>query len=299
MKNKKIQIIEASTILGLRPTGVEMMSERLIGDGLGKLAEMNQVIKIKDMNYLYTKVRDKSGIINSEAIIEFSRLLKEELGKTVQSKLFPLIIGGDCSILLGIMPALKETSESGLITFDAHSDYYVGFESETGEVADMDIAIITGKGPEYLTNIDNMRPYVNEEHVIHIGQRDEEEVKEYNASKIEDSMINMYTLNSILKIGIEKTIESVIEKMNLIDTGEFWIHFDTDVINDAENPAVDYRLSGGLSFQECERILKKLMETGKISGISISIYNPLLDKDHAVSRKLVKLIKNILNIGNI
>ena len=296
MKNEKIQIIEASTILGLRPTGVEIMPKRVMDDGLQKLAEKNQVIKIKNMNYLYTTLRDKSGIINSETIIEFSKLLKKELKKTLGKGLFPLIIGGDCSILLGIMPALKEIAESGLITFDAHSDYYMGFESETGEAADMDIAIITGKGPEYLTNIDNMKPYVREEHVIHIGQRDEEEVKEYNASKIEDSMINMYTLKSILKMGIEKTAESVIEKMNHTDAGEFWIHFDTDVINDAENPAVDYRLAGGLSFQECERILKKLMETGKISGISISIYNPLLDNDHAVSGKLVKLIKNILDI---
>ena len=73
MKNEKIQIIEASTILGLRLTGVEMMPKRLMDDGLQKLAEKNQVIKIKDMNYLYTTLRDKSGIIKSETIIEFSK----------------------------------------------------------------------------------------------------------------------------------------------------------------------------------------------------------------------------------
>ena len=41
MKNEKIQIIEASTILGLRPTGVEMMPKRLMEEGLQKKKKKN------------------------------------------------------------------------------------------------------------------------------------------------------------------------------------------------------------------------------------------------------------------
>jgi len=34
----------------------------------------------------------------------------------------------------------------------------------------MDLAISTGRGPDILTNIDGLKPYVQDEHVIHIGQ---------------------------------------------------------------------------------------------------------------------------------
>lgn len=58
----------------------------------------------------------------------------------------------------------------GLIFLDANADFYEPEKSITGEVADMDLAIVTGRGPELLTNINDQRPYLRDENVIHIGQ---------------------------------------------------------------------------------------------------------------------------------
>jgi arginase len=60
---------------------------------------------------------------------------------------------------------------------DAHADFYQSEKSISGEVADMDLAIVTGQGPEILKNINNLHPYVKDENVIHIEQRDWEETK--------------------------------------------------------------------------------------------------------------------------
>ncbi|CAN5501775.1 hypothetical protein BH23BAC1_BH23BAC1_25200 [soil metagenome] len=64
-------------------------------------------------------------------------------------------MGGDCSIHIGIMSALKEKGNYGLIFLDTHADFYAPEQSITGEVADMDLAIVTGRGPEILNNINN------------------------------------------------------------------------------------------------------------------------------------------------
>src|SRR5688500_4750751 len=59
----------------------------------------------------------------------------------------PLVVGGDCSILFGILPALRRTvGPVGLWFVDGHPDYLDGFASDTGETADLDLAVVTGHG---------------------------------------------------------------------------------------------------------------------------------------------------------
>lgn len=74
----------------------------------------------------------------------------------------------------------------------------------------------------------------------------------------------------------------------------YWIHLDTDVLNDSENPAVDYRIPGGLTFLECTKLLKAIIDLERAVGISISIYNPSLDNKNLVADRLVKLFQDIL-----
>jgi len=77
-----------------------------------------------------------------------------------------------------------------------------------------------------------------------------------------------------------------------MDTEGIWLHFDTDFISDAENPAVDYRLPDGLTFEEAGHVLESLFATGKIVGMSVSIFNPSLDQAGSITRRLVRLLSN-------
>jgi len=82
---------------------------------------------------------------------------------TINTDRFALVLGGDCSILIGIMQVLKVIGRYGLIFLEAQADFYEPEKSVTGEVADMELAILTGRGSELLTNINNRRPYVEDE----------------------------------------------------------------------------------------------------------------------------------------
>src|SRR5688500_5517901 len=115
----------------------------------------------------------------------FSNNLANTLRKIPTEKKFTLVLGGDCSILIGIMSALKSKGTFGVFFLDAHADFYEPERSITGEAADMDLAIITGRGPDILTNIDNAKPYVCDSHVIHIGQRDIEETRKFHSRQIQ------------------------------------------------------------------------------------------------------------------
>jgi arginase len=283
-----IEIISAPSILGLRPSGVEDLGKSLLDSGLAdKLQCGHPVVHVPALNELYSEKRNpKIKCLNADAIRDHSVILGKSVSDSISHQHFPFVLGGDCSILIGIMSALKKQRNYGLIFMDAHADYYRPEQSITGEVADMDLAIVTGKGPELLTNIDGLRPYVKEENVIHVGQRDWEETKKYGSADIRETNIRCYDLATITVDGIDLTTNHILQNIEHAATENYWIHFDTDVLSDEINPAVDYRLPGGLTFIQVEHLLAHLLSTGKMAGISVTIFNPRLDKDGSISRNI-------------
>ena len=190
------------------------------------------------------------------------------------------------------MLGLKSLGNYGLFFIDAHADFYEPERSVTGEVADMDLAFVTGRGPELLTNIDGSIPYVMDENVVHIGQRDMEETEKYNSQEIRSTGITRFDLKYIQHHGVQKTMKEIENYFLSLDG--FWIHFDTDVIDDNSNPAVDYRLQVGLSFNQCAEILKNLLSSYPILGMSVTIFNPTLDVDGKIARQLTTLLSDCL-----
>ena len=288
LDNQNIQLISAPSILGLKPTGVEGLADSLLASGLAEVLRTgSKVITVDTLNYKYNHQRDEiTNVLNPNAIREFSLTLGKVVRDTVSKRRFPFVLGGDCSILIGIMSALKSIGDYGLIFMDAHADFYQPDKSITGEMADMDLAMVTGRGPDVLTNINNLQPYVEDENVIHIGQRDWEETKKYGSQDIRETSIKWHSLGEIEKNGMAATTMEVLKWISTSKTESFWIHFDTDVLSDEVNPAVDYRLPGGLQFEQVELLLSRLLQTERIAGISVTIFNPRLDATGQISKKI-------------
>jgi arginase len=282
---KLIQIISAPSVLGLQSNGVELLAEKFLENGLAKkINSTRPIVSVPTLNNQRSNQRDPvTKCLNPVMIHEFSLTLKKVIADTNH---FALVLGGDCSILLGIMPALKSKGNYGLIFIDAHADFYEPEKSTTGEVADMDLAIVTGRGPEILTNIDGLKPYVRDEHVIHIAQRDWEETKKFGSQDIRETNIKCFSLEAIKKAGAKKTTDEILDHIATLKTDGYWIHFDTDVLNDAINPAVDYRIPGGLQFEEVEYFVNNFLQKVNIVGMSVTIYNALLDKTGSIAANI-------------
>ena len=55
-------------------------------------------------------------------------------------------------------------------------------------------------------------------------------------------------------------------------------------------PAVDFRVPGGLSWNELEAALRVALASGKAVGLEVTIYNPRLDEDGSAGRGLVDVL---------
>lgn len=294
-----IQIISAPSILGLKPNGVEELGASLLASGLGEnLGTQHEVIHVPTLNHLYNEERDnETNCLNPKTMKEFSLTLSKVVSDTINKNHFAFVLGGDCSILLGTMPALKAKGTYGLLFIDAHADFYEPEKSITGEVADMDLAIITGRGPDILTNIGDLKPYVKDANVIHIGQRDWEETKKFGSRDIRETNIKCINLADIESKGIHSAIAEALQYIDQLKTEGFWIHFDTDVLADEINPAVEYHLPGGLTFEQSEQLIRSFLLTGKIAGISVTIFNPRFDKDGHIAKNIAESLDRSFDLA--
>ncbi|MDW0256735.1 MAG: arginase family protein [Nitrososphaeraceae archaeon] len=284
-------MIDAPSILGLRPTGVELLPKALRAAGL--LERLNaQYCGIVAPSSPYNHSRDEeTKLLNAEVIKEYSLKLAETVKRQLHKNKFPIVIGGDCSILIGNLLALRRLGRYGLFFIDGHSDFYLPEESPTGEVADMDLAIVSGHGPDILSNLDHLKPLVKEQDIVVFGYRDSAQSAQYGCQDIKKTtMINAVELVDVKKLGLKNTATLGIQTLLKNELSGFWIHLDADVLDDSIMPAVDYRLPDGITFPELSNLLKLLLLSKKAMGISVTIFNPTLDKDGSITRNFVSSI---------
>ena len=244
----------------------------------------------------YDFARDRATqTLNAKGIALYSRALADVVGDVLDRGEFPVVLGGDCSIVLGDLLALKRRGRYGLLFIDGHADFYNPEANPNGEAASMDLAFATGRGPDVLTNIDGLGPLIKDEDVVVFGYRDAEEQAAYGSQPLPPELLAL-DLHRIRRHGLEETAHEAVAHLTRDHdrTSGFWIHVDADVLDDAIMPAVDYRLPGGLSWKELTRALRIAMESHRAVGLEVTIYNPKLDPDGAGARGLVDVIANAL-----
>jgi len=290
-RQPEFSVIDAPSILGLRPTGVELLPKALWAAGLVEQLKADYAGIVAPTSAYNYKRDDGTGLLNPQAIKDYTLKLAEVVNGELRKNKFPIVIGGDCSILIGNILALRRLGRYGLFFIDGHSDYYLPEESSTGEVADMDLAIVSGHGPDFLCDLDHLKPLVMEQDIVVFGYRDSAESAQYGCQDIKKTtMINALEFVDVQRLGFQNAANLGVETLLKNELSGFWIHLDADVLNDSIMPAVDYRLPGGITFSELSNLLKLLLLSKKAVGISVAILNPTLDKDGSIIRNFVSCI---------
>ena len=291
----KFAILEAPSILGLQPTGVDRLPETLLGAGLGTRLQARHAGRLEPRSPYSAELDPETRMLNPRAIAEYSRALADALGGVLDRGEFPVVLGGDCSILLGDMLALHRRGRYGLMFVDGHADFYHPEANPNGQAASMDLALASGRGPELVSNIEGRRPLVRDEDVVILGYRDAEEQASYGSQPLPPAL-RAIDLVELRRRGVDVAAQDAVGHLTRSGgaSGGFWIHLDADVLDDAIMPAVDYRLPGGLSWDELARVLRAALRSGRAVGLEITIYNPSLDPDGSCGRTLAETVGAVL-----
>ena len=287
MLERPYAVIEAPSILGLRPTGVERLSAAILAHGFAERVNARHAERVEPP--AYSSVRDETGTLNARSIAEWSPVLADAVTRVIERGEFPVILGGDCSILLGATLALRRRGRFGLLFIDGHADFYQPEANPNGEAASMDLALVTGYGPPLLTNLESRCPLVRPRDVVAFGFRDVDEQQQYGSQPLPADILAL-DLPTVRRTSVERATDVALERLTNSTLDGFFIHIDADCLDDGIMSAVDYRLPDGLSWRELASVLSRAIASGRAAGLEVTIYNPVLDESGTAGHGLTDVL---------
>jgi arginase len=293
-------LIRAPSNLGLRPLrpghepGTWRAPEALTKAGLLDALSPARVVDLPRPRY---ESGEQAGtrLRNGHAIRTFNLLLADAVLSALRREEFPIVVGGDCSVLLGALAGVRRMTPVSLVHIDGHSDFrHPGnYDPSTmlGSVAGMDLALATGRGEKLLTEWPNVpAPLVPDEYVIQVGEREARE-PDFAWPDINDTAITRIDVFTARDSGGEAVLADIKEALKRIDL-PYWVHFDVDVLDQALMPAVDSPGSPGIDPNDLTILLRGLLSSPRCLGLDMTIFDPDLDPDGAYAQLLVSLLRD-------
>jgi arginase len=272
----RFAVVRAPSGLGLRATGVEGGGDALLKHGLAQAlcARIATTIAPVPASGILDPA---SGVLNGPEVALYAVALADAIGAVLDASEVPLVLGGDCSVLLGGALALRRRGAAGLLFLDGHADFYQPSAEPSGEAASMDLALVTGHGPPAVGDVEGRSPLIRAEDTVVVGFRDAEEQARDGSQPLPDELLAL-DLHEVRAVGAAAAADRALGHLTRPDApDQFWVHIDADVLDDTVMPAVDYRQPGGLTADELVTILAAAMATGRVAGVELTIYNPALD----------------------
>jgi arginase family enzyme len=123
-----VSIVLAPSNLGLSPVGNKQQGawrapQALMDAGLARALGTDEVISLERPRYQFD-AQPGTRIRNGVSIRAFSLQMAEKAADIIRRGRFPVVVGGDCSVLLGGLYGSRIAGGRGLVHIDGHDDFY-------------------------------------------------------------------------------------------------------------------------------------------------------------------------------
>jgi arginase len=288
----RISLIGAPSNLGLRPPqetsvpGTAKAPEALREAGLHRrLLARGGIDAGTVIAPRYVDDRQEGRLRNHDAIIAYSRKLGERIDAALTRSEVPLLVGGDCSILIAAGLALAGRGRYGLVHIDGHTDFrHPGNSSQCASLAGEDLAAAIGVHWPEVADIDGLGPYFDPAATVHLGCRDGDEA----IAEVEERIAMVGRASEIRTSGPAAMSARTLEVVTAADLDGFWLHIDVDVLDPSHMPAVDSPDPGGLTPSELQALVAGLAPHAV--GGEVTVFDPDLDPDGRYAALLAPLL---------
>jgi arginase len=287
-------IVAAPSNLGLRPPqpgsvpGCAKAPEALREAGLHARMSAEGAVEagvILAARYVDDGDARSGRVRNQDGIVDHSRRLAERLETVLAQENQALVLGGDCSILLGAGLALRRRGRFGLVHIDGHTDFrHPGNSDDCLSVAGEDLAAAIGLHWPALSDIDGLSPYFLPGQVVHIGCRDDDMFADEVARRVGQ----LIPARALAEDGTESAVRRARAVVETKETLGYWVHLDVDVLDPDYLAAVDSPDPGGLSPDQLVELLRGLAPNAV--GVQVTVFDPDLDPHGDAAPMLADLL---------
>ena len=230
----------------------------------------------------------RSHIIDPDGLDALVVRVRDAVAPILDRGHLPLIIGGDCPLLLGCLAASSGRDRVGLLFVDGHEDAYLPMQSSTGEAADMELAFALGMADaSWSRELDTLLPLVAATDVRILGARDAELLRAEGVVSVRDRV----ALVDGERVAADPARIASAACASL--PRPWWFHLDLDVLSTEALPAINYPQPGGLGWDELAVVAATALSADP-RGWDVTIYNPDLDATRVHARRIVRFIASVI-----
>jgi arginase len=289
-------ILEACSALGHVPEhrGVARAPEVLLGAGLADGLNARRAGRLPAAGYLDAP-DPRTGIMNTGPLHDYSIALADAVQAILHRGEFPVVLGGDCSLLLGTALALRRRGRYGVLYIDGDADFYQPEVNPLrGAASASDLAFATGRGPDIVADLEGRRPLVRDGDVVVLGCRDGADRDRRGCQPLPPGML-VLDREHVRSAGPADAAREAVEFLTRPGGPDgFWIHLDADVFDETIMRSVDDPRPDGLTWDDGITILRTAIASPRAAGFQVGIYNPDIDQDGSNGRGLASAIRSAL-----
>jgi arginase len=281
-----------------RPGAQSLASQALREAGLETAFDSDVVLSAEPQLPPPTPARASgSGLMNETALLAMIDAVHARVGAALAEGRFPLVYGGDCTVLLGAVPALRDAvREAGLVFVDGHEDTTSLDTSPDGEAANMEIGLLLGlTGQLAPDRLRRLVPALRSDATAMLGMRDDELRRVLNVASLADHGVLRRSVHEVAADPEGSGGAAAVQV--LAHSAGWWLHLDVDVLAQRELASQrvpgDEASEGGLTWPQLTAALRAALAGGGCRGWSISIYDPEQDPDGSDARRIVELVRDV------
>jgi arginase len=211
-----------------------------------------------------------------ERVARVARQTADGVGRAAADHRLPLVLGGDCTITLGVIAGLlRRPRRLGLLYFDGDVDLNTPETTHTGIFDGMVMAHILGRGAPELAGVGPRRPLLSEEEVVLFGYNVESGwIDPPELRALEGSRLTRFALGEIRADapGAARRARALLE--DRFDA--FLVHFDVDVM---DCPAADVPHPRALDPAAAFAALRVFVASARCAGLVVTELNAESDPD--------------------
>ena len=195
-----------------------------------------------------------------------------------ESNQLPLLLGCDCSVVVGTAHAMAALGEVHVIYIDGDFDDAPPDAAVARSGAAAAVWLLTHESPFSKSSI-------QPENVTVIGWS--------NGPFDGSSRAGSVSLKEAQGMGARKAIDDVLRRIPR--DAAVLVHFDIDVVRESELPAAYFPLAEGLSLEETGEIVDAVLSDPRVRLIEVSEYAALRDPGAVCARKIADLLAHGLD----
>jgi arginase len=232
-----------------------------------------------------------SAEVTSDPVTNLGRynaLVAEAVASGVAAGARPLLLGGTCNHLIGMMAGLQRgygpTSRTGLVWFDAHGDFNTPRTTHSGMLGGMPVAVAAGLCHGPWRELAGQTVPLPTDRIVMVDVRnlDPEEATLIAAT---DVTVTRFGEDGGTD-GIAAAVEGLASRVD-----HLYLHVDADVLDASEQPNHPTAEPNGPSLAATNAALGRVMATGLVRAFGVVSVNPT-GPDGAISlRSAVALLR--------